>query len=145
MADRKKPPQEGNQITENVLPDDISQALEGLPVDKRETIEKTLVTQFAMITSRSSPEFEISRKITSDHITKLLDTQSKSMEYTYKDEQHKRWFYVALIALVSAVVVVLVLILKDKPDVLEKVLIGLGGVIAGAAGGYGLKASQDKN
>ena len=145
MADKRKMPQGANSASEDLLPEDISQVLEGLPNEKRATIERTIVSQFAMISSRSSPELEISKKITSDHITKLLETQSKGMDYSFKDEKNKRWFYLGLIALVSAVVIALVVILKNNPEVMEKVLIGLGSAIAGAAGGYGIKAARDKD
>ena len=41
-------------------------------------------------------------------------------------------------------IVVLVFLLSDKPDVLEKVLYTLGGLIVGAFGGYGFgKTKKD--
>ena len=47
---------------------------------------------------------------------------------------------VAVIVLLIALVfiVALVVLLKDNPDILEKVLYTLGGVITGAFGGYGI-------
>lgn len=34
--------------------------------------------------------------------------------------------------------IIIIVLLKDSPDVMEKVLYAVGGVIAGAFGGYGL-------
>lgn len=140
MADKRSDAGTGNEI----LPNEISHVLEGLPEEKKTLIEQTMVAQFAMITNRTSPELEVTKKITSEHITKILENESIGMEYSFKDVRGKRTFYLIVILIVSALLTALSIILKDNPEVLEKVLIGLGGAIAGAFGGYGVKAHQDR-
>ena len=144
MADKREQ-QIAPQAEDEMLHEDIAKVLEGIPTEKRQSIERLFVSQFAMVSGRTSPEFEISKKVTSEHIGKMLDTQQQAMEFSYKDEKNKRLFYVILIVIVCAVVLGIVLILKDQPETMEKVLIGLGGVITGAVGGYGYRASKEKD
>ena len=141
MADEEK--NELIKEDESPIPAEVAQVLDTLPVEQRTTIVRFFSQ--AVLFNRSSPEAEIAKKISSEHITQLLDQDKQAMEYEYKDSQSRRKYQIISISVVCVVVIALVLILKDSPDTLEKVLIGLGGVIAGAAGGYGIGKTKDKD
>lgn len=115
----------------------FGEVLEGLPREKREIIEKTIVSQFAMV-SRTSPEGEIAKKITEEHIDKLLDNQGKAMDYAHKDEVHKKIFlgFVGLVML--GAVFGVILLLKDKPEIMERILTVIVTAVVSGLGGYGV-------
>lgn len=141
MADEKK--EDLIQEDESPIPAEVAQVLDTLPVEQRTTIVRFFSQ--AVLLSRSSPETEIAKKINSDHITQLLNQDQQAMEYEFKDSQSRRKYQLISTGIVCVIVLALVVILKDSPDTLEKVLIGLGGVIAGAAGGYGVGITKDKD
>ena len=47
-----------------------------------------------------------------------------------------------ILLIVVAFIIILISMLKDKPDIMEKVLYASGGLIAGALGGYGFGKSK---
>ncbi len=66
------------------------------------------------------------------------------MEYQFKESRDNKIFIGIVVFLFMVFIVVLVFLLSDKPDVLEKVLYTLGGLIVGAFGGYGFgKTKKD--
>lgn len=126
------------------LPEEISQVLEGVPPAQREVIERFMISQVSMI-SRISPEIEVSKKITAEHITTMLNTQDKAMERTFRDNTQKRWYSIALVVLSCAVLIALVVLLKDIPETMEKIItIVLSGLLGGA-GGYGLGVNKRRD
>lgn len=66
--------------------------------------------------------------MTSQNIDKFLDGQQD--------------FLGAMALLFMVFIVVLIVLLKDKPEILEKVLYSMGGLIVGAFGGYGFGKSK---
>lgn len=64
------------------------------------------------------------------------------MEYQFKESRDNKIFIGIVVFLFMVFIVVLVFLLSDKPDVLEKVLYTLGGLIVGAFGGYGFGKTQ---
>jgi hypothetical protein len=121
------------------LPEEIEQVLDAVPEKEREVIERFMIRQVSLI-SRISPEIEVSKKVTAEHITTMLATQDKAMERTFKDKNQRRWFSLSVIGIVSAVLIALVVLLRQNPDAMEKIItIVLSGLLGGA-GGYGLGA-----
>lgn len=123
------------------LPDEMSEIIDALPAENRETVRQLLVSQVSMM-ARVSPDMEIAKKVTSEHITDVLKTQDKGMTYTYKEHQHKMIFTGIVFALAIGTVFGLIAILQSTPDIMEKVLIGFLGFAAGALGGYGYRSSK---
>ena len=92
----------------------------------------------------ASPEMELMKKMTSQNIETFLDGQKSAMEYQFKESRDNKIFIGIVVFLFMVFIVVLVFLLCDKPDVLEKVLYTLGGLIVGAFGGYGFgKTKKD--
>lgn len=59
------------------------------------------------------------------------------MKHTYQEMKHRKIFTFATIVIAMIFFVVIIVLLKDNPDVMEKVLYTVGGVVIGAFGGYG--------
>lgn len=127
------------------LPEEIAQVLEKVPKEEdRNTIRQMLISQFSMI-SRVSPEYDVAKKVTPEHITKMLDTQDRAMEKTFKDKSQRRIFTFCVALLSSAVLIALVVLLKDKPELMEKIVtIAFSGLL-GAAGGYGIGVNKNRD
>lgn len=90
----------------------------------------------------SSPEMELMKKMTSENIESFLENQKEAMKYSFKEGRDKKLFLGIAILLFMIFILILVVMLKDTPDILEKVLYTLGGLIFGAFGGYGFGRSK---
>ena len=55
----------------------------------------------------------------------------------YIGKSHKKVFTFLTIVVAMIFFVIIILLLEDKPEIMEKIIYTLGGVIAGAFGGYG--------
>ena len=85
----------------------------------------------------ASPEMELMKKMTSQNIDTFLEGQKAAMEYEFKESRENKIFLGIVVLLFMIFIIVLVFLLGDKPDILEKVLYTIGGLIVGAFGGYG--------
>ena len=56
---------------------------------------------------------------------------------------HKKVFTFLTIVVAMIFFVIIILLLEDKPEIMEKIIYTLGGVIAGAFGGYGFGKKQN--
>lgn len=135
MTEKRKLPADSSNY--NVPVDNIDEILDALPQEQRRIIERTMVSSVAMIT-KSSPESEIANKITSEHITKMLENQEKAMDYSFKDEKYKNIFYGVIIFILLASTLCIILLLKDLPDTMERVLTVLITAVISGLGGYGI-------
>lgn len=115
---------------------EIIDSLEGVPENERKVIEKLMVSSVQM-SGRFSPQNAISKKITEEHITQYLDGAREEMQNSYAEKKHNKIFAFLVLLMTMVFFVVIILILKDKPEIMEKVLYTLGGLVAGAFGGYG--------
>ena len=84
-----------------------------------------------------SSENEVAKKITEEHITQYLEGTKLEMENSYEEKKHKKILVFLTIFLTMAFIVVIILLLKDIPDIMEKIIYTIGGLAAGAIGGYG--------
>ena len=60
------------------------------------------------------------------------------MQKSYAERFHKKIFTFLTMIVAMAFFVVVIILLRDDTDVMEKVIYAVGGVCAGAFGGYGL-------
>jgi len=113
---------------EGVIP---SEVLEHLPPEQRQQLI-TAITTMLSVGPMPNP---IAAKMTSTHISKVLDLQEQEMSYTFKDKRDSRLqsTIVFLAVLVLGVMVILVLALNGHDSTLKE-LIPIG---AGLAGGFG--------
>lgn len=120
----------------------IEEVLEAVPPQHRKTIERMMVSSFRM--QSISPEAKMMEKVTEQHIDKFLDTSKETMEKEYQEKAHRKIYTAVLAIFGMAFLLAVILILRDNPDVMEKVIYTVGGVIVGALGGYGFGKSRDE-
>ena len=101
------------------------------------------MSQVMATLSQISSGTDFSDKITTEHITRYLDGAEQNMTLAFEEKKHSKYFILALAIIVSIVFIILVVILKDKPDVLEKLIYSVGGLFTGFAGGYGLGKKRE--
>lgn len=120
------------------IPQEVAEVLSDLPEPKRKEVTRIMMAGFSMI-SRTSPEGEIAKKITPDHISSMLNAQEKGMDYTYKENQHRMIFLVVILFLVLAAIILVIYLLKDNnAEAMTQILTALISATLGAAGGYGI-------
>lgn len=123
---------------------EIEEILNDLPAPKRKEIRQVVST--VSMYGRFSPENSVAKKITEEHITRMLDTQEKGMEYTYKENQHKMIVGVVILALSLIAVIVIIAMLKDNnSEAMTQILTALISATLGFAGGYGLGTNKKKD
>ena len=72
----------------------------------------------------------------------MLDTDAKAMEHSFKDKAQLRIFYGVMAVLVAIVLLLLVQLLKDNPEAMEKILTIVLTALVSGSGGYGLGKSR---
>lgn len=120
------------------IPPEMAEVLNDLPEPQRKEMSRMITASFGMI-SRTSPEGEIAKKITPDHISSMLNAQEKSMDYAYRENQHRMIFFVVILAIVITAIIVIIILLKDNnSEAMTQILTALISAALGAAGGYGI-------
>ncbi len=128
--------EEKDKIDIKSTDDELLEVINELPKEQREAVE-SLIFQSVQMQAMVSPESAMLKKIDGEHITKFLDASEKNMELSYKDRNNTRKAILIVVIASFVLVSFLVFMLKSNPETLEKVLFTIGGVIAGAFGGYG--------
>ncbi|WP_024348171.1 hypothetical protein [Lacrimispora indolis] len=124
-------------------PSDIDSVLENIPKEDRRVIKRMIGMSMQMGGS-ISPEVELMKKMTPEHVSDFLSTQKEAMQNSYKEKNMNKLFLFLVLLVTLVFIIVLIILLKDKPEVMEKVLFTLGGLITGLFGGYGIgKTKQD--
>ncbi len=138
MAENKQLSKNRNEQNENEqsLPAEVAEVLQTVAPDARKKIEYFMHSQISLI-SRMSPETQVMKQVTSDHITTMLQTQENAMQNTFKENHEKRISGLIAGGLLAGFLVFIIVFLKDTPDIMEKIIYAAGGLLAGAVGGYG--------
>lgn len=118
----------------DVLEDIISDS--GIPEEDQPEVKKMIAMSLRM-GAAASPQVEIMKKVTAEHITQMLSSQEAESQRQYAEKRAKKWFYLAWLMIVCLFIVIVIWLLREHTDTLEKVLYAAGGLIAGAVGGYG--------
>lgn len=107
----------------------------------------------AMMQSIGPAPNPLHQKLNESHITQLLELAAKHDEREFnlqseegrRDERGniatRRYGLTAFVVIVVLICVVLILF-KDRPNVLIPVLSGIGGLVGGGIGGFGLAKAQ---
>ena len=120
-----------------IIPPDVEQALNHMEPQHREAVMSIITMQKSVIAR--TPEGEIARKITPDHITKMLENEAKSMDYQHDDvKREKRTNLLYVVIAVVAVLAIIVLLRDNNPELMSDIIKLLTSFILGGFGGYGL-------
>lgn len=87
----------------------------------------------------------LASKITADHIDKVLDIELRKLEHdnTQGTEARRGRIHLAYVACVFVLSLVALLAWAGQQALIQNVIVALIGVVAGAFGGYGYRASKD--
>lgn len=139
-----KDPQLLDAANKNELEEaELEDVLESVPPEHRKIIERMMISSSIQMRSITSPETEVMKKLTPDHISKYLDGAELEMKNSYAEKLYRKVFTFLTTIVAMVFFIILVILLKDIPDVMEKVIYIVGGVIVGAFGGYGF--GKNKN
>lgn len=117
---------------------ELEEVLDSVPPEQRKIIERMMISSVQMRSIAASPESAVMKKITPDHITKYLEGAEEEMKNSYKERFQRKVFTFLTVLIAMVFFVVIIILLKELPDIMEKVIYAGGGVIAGAFGGYGI-------
>lgn len=122
---------------------DFEKEVAALP-EEQQLIVRAMMTSFQM-TGMNNPESNLAKQWRPEHIQSYLDGAREDMQNAYKDRQQNRWFMLAIVVLALFMIAFIILTLKDTPDVMEKILYAVGGLVTGLVGGYGFgKTKKDE-
>ena len=74
----------------------------------------------------------------------MLDTDQKAMVNTFKDRTQSRVFNGFVILIACAVLIALVVLLKDNPEAMEKIITIVLSALLGGGAGYGIGVNKNK-
>nr|WP_308743525.1 hypothetical protein [uncultured Anaerocolumna sp.] len=145
MAEDKKQKNAKQEVIEKNQNDDFTDfddILENVPPEARHEVKKMLSMSLQM-GRVISPETELMNKMTSEHISSFLASQDTAMKKQFQESRENKIFVFGVFIFALVFIVVLINLLKDKPDIMEKVLFTLGGLVTGSFGGYGYGKSRN--
>lgn len=116
--------------------EDLDELLDNIPDQEKKMIMKTSMSMLNMSASNHL-ENPIVKKITEEHISSFLDASKQNMELEYKDKKQNNVFVGSIILAVMIFIIVLIILLKDSPELMEKIICIFVGLITGVIGGYG--------
>lgn len=90
-----------------------------------------------------SPQLELMKKMTAENVTEFLQGQREASNNQFRESRDNKIFLGFSLLVILVFVIVLVILLKEDSDVLEKILYTLGGLITGLLGGYGYGKSKN--
>lgn len=140
----------GQPTSENSM-DVISPELQSA-VNKLEEKKPEKLMEF-MAMGMGSAGNPLHHKMTPEHISQVLDLTAKHDEREYElqkqsqsddfsEGKSNRSYGFTVFLIVIIVTVIILFLFQDKPDVLVPILTGLGGLVGGFLGGWGLGNKQ---
>lgn len=148
---KKVSPPESKDIVEEIQPevDEVKSAIQKLSRQKPGT-----VTEIMAMMGVGPVVNPIHHKMNEAHISQVLDLACQHDEREYnlhktsqenrasQQTSNRRYMFAGFAAVLVLVVIVLILF-RDNPDVLIPVLSGIGGLAGGLLGGWGIGRSSD--
>lgn len=121
-----------------------------IPAEILEKIPKEaqgkLISSFElMMEGSASPISPLMKKIQPEHITSFLEGQKEGQMKEYQDRRDNKVFIVVLVALGIAAFITIIVLLRNNAETMEKIIYAVGGLLAGAFGGFGLGKNRSSN
>lgn len=129
-----------NGLVETNDLDEIEEILDDAPEEVRHEVKKMMMSM--RMGGVMPPSMELMKKLTPEHVSEFLQGQREAANNQFKESRDSKVFLGISLVVILSFVVILVVLLKDSPDILEKVLYTLGGLITGLLGGYGFGKSR---
>lgn len=131
-----------------------SDAISAQPTLLQSGMKKLIGTEisqtFAMMGQMGNP---LHQKMSEQHITQMLTLSEKHDEREYnlamkqQENEHakgtsERWYHALYVLILAGVVVTIILVFHNQPQVLTPILTGIGGGVAGFMGGVGYNKTK---
>lgn len=130
--------------SEEKIPKEFSEILEEVPEEARHEV-KRMIGMSMQMGGIVSPQLELMKKMTPEHVSEFLQGQREASNNEFKESRDNKFFLSFVLIVVLGFIMGLIVILKDKPDIMEKVLYAVGGLTTGLVGGYGYGKSKNDN
>lgn len=117
---------------------DLENILDEIPEEHRKKIERTIIESSVMMRGMVHPENAIMNKISEEHITEYLAGARKEMENSFAEKKQNKVFIFLTLLITLVFFCIIILLLRDDSEVMEKIIYALIGLAAGAFGGYGV-------
>lgn len=117
---------------------DLENILDEIPEEHRKKIERTIIESSVMMRGMVHPENAIMNKIYEEHITEYLAGARKEMENSFAEKKQNKVFIFLTLLITLVFFCIIILLLRDDSEVMEKIIYALIGLAAGAFGGYGV-------
>ena len=131
------------EVPDNPTPEgDDGAASDGSRGDRKPSLPRATAT-FRMLQARTNiSELQLSEEVVRDAVAlqgQRLGNDDRRSEREYQDKKETRRlsFVLAIIAPIAVVAIIVFLVIYDEGGLLGYILSGIGGLIAGAFGGYG--------
>ena len=119
--------------TSNIIPDDL---LEAIPIEDRGRFKNVITKMmFSGVMKRGNP---ISEKITSEHISRLIENSNIQDERDRKERKSDKNYKIIFLLIGLFFLAFLIFFLKDDKELLYKIIIAVFSFI----GGFGLGKQQ---
>ena len=148
MEDNKEQKDNETHLSENtneykLEENELDEVLENVPPEHRKILERLMVSSSIHMGSISTPETAVMQKLTPEHISKYLDGAEQEMKNSYAEKFHKKIFSFLSMLIAMIFFIIIIILLKDNPDIMEKIIYTVGGVVIGALGGYGFGKNRN--
>lgn len=109
------------------------------PDDDGEEYDELFAQIQGMVAGYGPTPSPIARKITPDHIDKVLENQEKFLDVSLKDRRGMRkfWGYICTMSAAAVLALCAMLVFTGHVEVVQSLLLFLAGLFAGGLGGYG--------
>jgi len=128
---------------ETNIPEGFSDVIENIPPEHRKQVKQMMISAVQM-RGMANPESAVSKKITEAHISEYLAGSREDMQRGYQEKRDRKIFNFFITVLGIAFIIAIIILLKDNPEMLEKILYASGGIVAGAFGGYGYGKTREE-
>jgi len=115
--------------------------IDGIPKNASPEVRRILERSYESITMMSGMvgprESAIEKQVRPEHIPQFIELKEKEAQLAYKDNNSNRIYKIAAGIIGGGVIITVLVLFRDKPEMVEKILYAVGGLAAGAFGGYG--------
>lgn len=124
---------------------EIEQLLNDIPEDVKEEIVEGITAIRKTQSMSFPPEALVMTKVNEEHISEFLAASRENMRKSYEEKRNNKFFLSFLILVALAFVITIIVLLKDQPQIMEKIIYIFLGFLGGVAGGYGLGRKSGSN
>jgi len=127
---------------EDLLPEEITEIVKTLPPDQGKTIKKSL--EFMMSATNMPPYYQLLKKISGEHINKMIEYSEKDDERGFRFALFSKWHTLILTILGMGIFIFLTVFLaKDASNIYMDIIKVAFGFLGGFGVGSYFKKKQE--